>query len=109
MAEFRGSENRRKQILLNFRVQGTGTAEILDGGADATLVDNNTGDYTLTFTPPFAFPPTVVGTGIAGTDDFIVEIGSVSATAVNILTKDDGGSAEDADFHLIVVGTREPY
>jgi len=109
MAEFRGSQNRRAQTLLNFRVDGTATASIVDGGGDAALTDNGTGNYTLTFTEPFAAVPTVVGTGVTGTDDFIVTIVSVTATAVNIVTKDDAGAAEDAAFHLMVVGTREPF
>lgn len=34
---------------LCFKVTGTGTAAINQGSPDATLVDNGTGDYTLTF------------------------------------------------------------
>jgi hypothetical protein len=51
------SENARTLYMKTFAVDGTGTAAITAGGELGTLVDNGTGDYTLTFTEPFAASP----------------------------------------------------
>lgn len=90
--------------LLAFRVDGTGTASILEGAFDATLVDNGTGDYTLTFAKPFARVPVVLGSGIVAASG-IVEIDAISATAVGIkIFAEDGSTAQDSDFHLAILG-----
>lgn len=52
-----------KPRLEVFRVDGTGTAAIDFGSTDATLTDNGTGDYTLTWKEPFAREPIVIVTG----------------------------------------------
>lgn len=90
--------------LLAFRVTGTGTAVIDAGNFDATLVDNGTGDYTLTFAQPFARVPIVTVTSV--TDDVVASLGTVSASAVQIQTRTVAASpaAADAVFHVIVMG-----
>ncbi len=88
--------------VLAFRIDGTGTASILEGNFDATLVDNGTGDYTLTFAVPFVRVPVCVGSAVGSTAAIINVVPSV--TAVQVLVKDAAGSAADADFHLIVHG-----
>jgi hypothetical protein len=88
---------------LAFKIDGTGTASILIGSKDATLTDNGTGDYTVTFAEPFARLPVVVGSPI--TAGSMVEIAVASATAVQVLCKKrSDGTAVDTDFHLIVQG-----
>ena len=88
------------------RVDGTGTAAILSGGQELTLVDNGVGDYTLTFAPgAFAAVPTILVTPV--TDETICRIGTLSASSVQILCDDatDGTTAKDADFHVMIVGS----
>ena len=90
--------------MIAARVDGTGTAAMLEGGNEITLTDNGTGDYTLTFAQAFARVPTVVASPL--TADAIIQIGTISASAVQILAFDatDGTTAKDVDFHAIIVG-----
>jgi hypothetical protein len=101
LREIKGTQ--RLPRLLAFRVDGTGTASILEGGFHATLVDNGTGDYTLTFSAPFVRAPVCSG-NVVGSTAAIVNIAVVSATAVQVKIFDAAGSAADADFHLSVLG-----
>jgi len=88
---------------LAIKVTGTGTAAISVGRTEATHVDNGTGDYTLTFAQPFARVPVAVASSqTAGVYCEVIP----SATAVQILCKAADGTeaAEDAIFHVIVLG-----
>lgn len=98
----KGTQRHPRQIA--FRVDGTGTASILEGTTDATLTDNGTGDYTLTWAQPFARVPVVVVTPV--TTAIHCEHTGASTTAVNIKTfaVADGTTATDADFHVLVYG-----
>lgn len=89
---------------LGFKVTGTGTAAINQGSTDATLTDNGTGDYTLTFTKPFARAPIPVVTPL--TTGIHAEVTSASSTAVRIKTfaVADGTTATDAVFFVHVLG-----
>lgn len=88
---------------LCFKVTGTGTAAISIGAKQATLVDNGTGDYTLTFVQPFSRSPVVVATSATATT--YCEVKTATATAINILTKATAdNAATDAVFHVIVQG-----
>tara|TARA_R110000868_G_scaffold276891_1_gene536677 strand:- start:1465 stop:1794 length:330 start_codon:yes stop_codon:yes gene_type:complete len=89
--------------LLSFRVDGTGTASILEGSQQATLVDNGTGDYTLTFAVPFVRVPVCSGNAI-GSTAAIINVAVVSISAVQIKAFDAAGAAVDVDFHLSVLG-----
>lgn len=93
-----------KAELIAFRVDGTGTASILEGKYHGTLTDNGTGDYTITFDRPFRRTPVVVVTPV--TANVMPRIAAVSATAVQITFVDNDGTptATDADFHMMVVG-----
>jgi len=96
----------RKMKILDLRVDGTGTAALAGSCANfCTLTDNDTGDYTIAFTDvPFDQIPTIVASPIA--TDVAVRIASRSITGCNILTeKISDGSAVDADFDMIVVGS----
>lgn len=92
----------RKQRTVALRVTGTGTAVIDEGGSAAVLTDNGTGDYTLTFVEPFIRVPVVMVT--TGTASTIARLGTVSATAVQVLTTNLSATATDAIFHVAIVG-----
>jgi len=89
---------------LAFKVDGTGTASIVIGSKDATLTDNGTGRYTLTFAKPFARDVVAVGSVIYGASGLILSVVSASKTAVQVRIYDGAGADQDADFHLIVMG-----
>ncbi len=105
LREIKGTQ--RLPRFLAFKLTGTGTAALTEGALDATLVDNGTGDYTLTFTKPFARAPAVtVGCRSATTN---VKLHSVSATAIQIKTfAVDGTTAADALLDLHVLGWDTP-
>lgn len=89
--------------MLAFKVDGTGTAAIGEGSTDATLTDNGTGDYTLTFATPFVRTP--VCTASCETATGYAEIAATSTTTVQVKTKKTtDNTALDAKFHLLVLG-----
>ncbi len=104
LREIKGTQ--RLPRVLAFRVTGTGTAVINEGNFDATLTDNGTGDYTLTFAKPFARTPVVMITPVGAAGDIIATIDTVSTTAVIVNTWDatDGTTAKDGVFHVLVHG-----
>lgn len=89
--------------LIGFGVDGTGTAALLTGKYQATLTDNDTGNYTLTFNSPFAEAPVVVGT-VLGTTAGVVNVVTTAVNAVNIKTFNAAGAATDFDFCLFILG-----
>lgn len=103
LRELKGTQ--RLPRVLALRVDGTGTASILEGQFDATLTDNGTGDYTLTWVKPFARVPVVQATTLLA--DSVAYIHAVSASAVTIRVRTVAGSpaAVDADFHVHVIGS----
>lgn len=104
LREIKGTQ--RLPRVLAFRVDGTGTASILEGQFDATLTDTGTGDYTLTFAKPFARTPVVLITPISATGDLIATIETVTTALIDIRLWDgtDGTTAKDGDFHVLVHG-----
>lgn len=100
LREIKGSQ--RLARMIGFKVTGTGTAAISQGAQDATLVDNGTGDYTLTFTKPFTRAPIVTASCMTAT--CYAEVAAASATAVQILTKSNADAATDAVFFVQVLG-----
>lgn len=105
---FARSLNARQRLahMIAARVDGTGTAAMLEGGQEITLTDNGTGDYTLTFAQAFERIPTVVVTPIGAAGDIVATIGTISVSAVQILGWDgtDGTTAKDMDFHVLIMG-----
>ena len=100
------SSPQRKMLSLNLILTGTGTAAL--SGPDArncSLVDNNTGDYTLTFDVPFAATPVVQLT--SATADSIALIGTLTASSVQIRGFDatDGTTAKDIVVHVSIIGS----
>lgn len=95
--------NQRLARQLAIKLTGTGTAALGEGSVAATLVDNGTGDYTLTFAKPFARTPVVVASSL--TAEVNIKIHAVSKTAVQIKTfAVDGTTAKDAVLDIIVLG-----
>lgn len=94
----------RKMRLMSVIVDGTGTAALSGICANnMTLTDSGTGDYLLTFDIPFIQLPQVLATPV--TDNIICKIGTVAVGSVQILTENLSGSATDADFHCVIIGS----
>lgn len=91
-----------RPVLMGFKVTGTGTAVIDIGSNQATLTDNGTGDYTLTFRNAFGRIPVVAG--CCGTANLLLRVISATATSVNVKTVNTGGTATDSIFYLFVLG-----
>jgi len=100
LREIKSSQRLPRQ--LHFKVDGTGSASIVIGSKDASLADNGTGDYTLTFVKPFARPPVVVASSL--TAGAVIQIASASATAVQLVVTDLAAAALDADLMVVVQG-----
>lgn len=96
--------SQRLPRLLALEVNGVGgSPAILVGKFDATLADNGTGDYTLTFAKPFARSPVVVA--VAETAASYCEVAAASASSVQILVKNPSTlAAKDAVIHVMVMG-----
>jgi hypothetical protein len=91
--------------LVSVKKSGLGTPALSGSCANfLTVTDNGVGDYTINFnTLVFAQLPEVVAT--VTTDDRIVKVGTVAIGSVQILTENLAGTAAEADFHLLVVGS----
>jgi len=110
--------------IIAAQIDGTGTAAITTSDGAATLTDNGTGDYTVTFGSNFLSAPTVVATVIdatyATTDQPAIVILSVATDAVRfncMMHVDHTGAGTDAttlsvgaladmDFHMVAIGKR---
>lgn len=88
--------------MIGLRVDGTGTASITEGGHEATLVDNGTGDWTLTFSKPFARVPVVVCTPV--TSNTYLDITPLAASVQIKAFSVSAQTAKDALFHVLVLG-----
>lgn len=85
-------------------VTGTGTAALSGICANNfSLVDNGTGNYTISPVVPFARAPQVVASAV--TDNIICKLVSSAVGAINIVTENLSGTATDAVFHMIVLGS----
>lgn len=90
-----------KPRLEAFRISGSGTAALALGSTDATLVDNGTGDYSLTWTKPFAREPIVLTTAKAGRSQCL---SVATTTGVNVGSFGATGTAADDDINVLVLG-----
>ncbi len=95
----------RQTRLIALKLDGTGAAAL--GGPDAlqaSLVDNGTGDYSITLDESYSQVPVVVATSI--TADVIVQIDALAVGGFDILCFDatDGTTAKDADVEIICIG-----
>jgi len=101
LREIKSTQRLPRQLAL--KVNGVGGSPAIQiGQFDATLADNGTGDYTLTFAKPFARSPVVVASCVTAT--CYAEIAAATATSVQILTKSNANAATDAVFHVIIQG-----
>jgi hypothetical protein len=100
------------QRLLAFRIDGGDVAGgtdtrngILEGTYEATVTENSSGNYTFTFTKPFARVPMVQLTPI--TDVSTMRIIAVTTTTVQVeqVGADQTTPLADGDFHMLVVGS----
>lgn len=95
--------DQRLPRMLAFKVTGTGTAAINVGSLSASLTDNGTGDYTITFNEAFKRIPVVVATAM--TAGLYAEVAAASATACQILLKTTAANvATDGIVNVIVLG-----
>ena len=83
-------------------MDGTGTPSILIGSKDASLTDNGTGDYTLTFAKPLARAPIVVASSM--TAGAVIQIASATSSACQLLVTDLAAAPLDADLMVVVQG-----
>jgi len=94
----------RGQRSIAARVDGvTATAVLSEGTGAVTLTDTGTGDYLLTFNERFVRVPSVVATTLTALTR--AQIGTVSATSVQILTFGyNNTTATDAVVHVFLTG-----
>lgn len=88
--------------MLALKLVGTGTAALTQGSTDATLVDNGTGDYSVTFNKPFARVPVVVASSLTAVvnTQIVPSKTGISVKAFSV----DGTTAKDAVLDLLVLG-----
>jgi hypothetical protein len=96
----------RKVRMLELIVDGTGTAALSGPASNqATLVDNGTGDYTISFNENFSQLPVCIPVCLTAdccVDTMVPAVGSVQVTLVD---NTDGTTAKDGDFHILIVGS----
>ena len=98
--------SQRKMRLMALKVDGTGTAALSGPSSlEATLTDNGTGDYTITFDKAFVQAPVVTATCV--TADCIVNtiVPAVGSVQITLVDATDGTSAKDGDIEVILVGS----
>lgn len=96
--------NQRQVVEFNVVANATGTELSGLDSLQVTMTDTGAGDKLLTL--PEALNNAVVQVSVA-TADAIAQIGTVTATTVQILTFDagDGTTAKDAIVHVSIKGS----
>lgn len=93
----------RLNRMITAKINGTGTASKSGTCANnITLVDNGTGDYTLSFERFARVPEVIVTTQTATT---VARLGTVTESSVQILTQNMSSAATDAIFHVMIIGS----
>ena len=95
----------RLPYLIAIQIDGTtATPTETEGGNEYAITDNGVGDWTITFSQAFQRAPVVTAT--TATANSILQIFSVSASAVRIkaFQGTDGTTAVDVIFHALVMG-----
>lgn len=95
--------NQRLERRLCFLIDGS-EPELDIGSELGTLVENSSGNYTITFTRAFARIPCVLAT--TATDVTTVRVISATASAVNVeqVGADATTPTADGDIYLEVIG-----
>jgi hypothetical protein len=92
-----------------FKVQGTGTAALLNNATRGTLTDNGTGDYTVTLREGLSNSlPLVFGTAV-GTTSATLNVHSIGPSSVQVKTYDAADAPVDADFYLFLFCPSSSY
>ena len=98
--------SQRKMRMLFLKLDGTGTAALSGPSSlEATLVDNGTGDYTITFDKAFTQVPVCVPVCLTAdcvVDTIVPAVGSVQITLVDAT---DGTTAKDGDCEIMIAGS----
>lgn len=90
---------------LELIVDGTGTAALSGPAANqATLTDNGTGDYTITFDEPFAQIPVCIPVCLTADCAVDTMVPAVDDVQITLVDATDGTTAKDGDFHILIVG-----
>lgn len=88
---------------LYFEVDGTGTASIVTGDDEATLVDNGTGDYTLTLKDIVNNYKRFLGvTACAKTAQYKLNASGNTAGVIELEAHSDTSAQVDTDFYVAV-------
>lgn len=102
--------NQRLERRLCFYIDGS-VPTLLVGAGLGTLVENSDGNYTITFTKPFARQPVALLATI--TDVTTTRVISLSTTAINVeqVGADQTTPTADGDLFIEVIGwdTAEEY
>lgn len=93
--------NQLKMRMLNFSVVSE-VAGGPDAAAISSIVDNGTGNYTITLSRPFYMAPVVQVTAI--TEDAIVNVEAVDYNVVTVQCRVSGADS-DADFYMQLIGS----
>ena len=99
------SPQRRVRVM---SVKITGGTIALSGicANNFTVAKTGTGDYLLTPVIPFKQVPQVFAT--PETASIVCHLGTITASAIQLLTKNLSAAAADATFHVIIVGSDTP-
>ena len=96
----------RAMRQLELIIDGTGTAALSGPASEhASLVDNGTGDYTISFDDSFSQIPVCIP--VCLTADCVVDtmVPAINQVQITLVDATDGTTAKDGDFHLLVVGS----
>lgn len=94
----------RQMRLMGIRLDGTGTASILEGAKMVNLTDMGVGHYKLVLVEPLARLPVV--TALSLTEETHIELHAVAADEIEIKCFEvDGVTAKDADLHIMILGS----
>lgn len=92
-----------RQVIVSANAAGTELSGL--DALQASLTDTGTGDKLITLTEAFAAAPQVLVS--CKTADCIAQVGTVTASSVQILTFDatDGTTAKDCAVDVLIVGS----
>lgn len=105
-APFRVKSTWNSPRLELFKVTGHATTPVVNiGSRKATVSRNGAGDYTLTFTRPFAHDDVVAVVGVISASAAHAHIVSATATAVRFLIGASGSGSDSLVAYIVVKGS----
>lgn len=92
--------------LISISVNGTATTPAA-GGMDArfigSVVDNNTGDYTINLAPGLAGQADIVPVGVvASTADVVCRVTAVTKSSIRVVCRSVAGTPAAADADIVL-------